>query len=116
MYTYRHTLSVHDALPIWLRAAALRAEGQDRRPRPRHLQIRRAGAARRNPPPHRAGGETRAHRSALPRSEEHTSELQSLMRLSYAVFCLKTHIDLHSPLLHPPSSFTLTRPITPFIL
>src|SRR3546814_7364109 len=25
----------------------------------------------------------------LPRSEEHTSELQSLMRLSYAVFCLK---------------------------
>src|SRR3546814_1292827 len=25
-----------------------------------------------------------------PRSEEHTSELQSLMRLSYAVFCLKT--------------------------
>src|SRR3546814_10820123 len=30
-----------------------------------------------------------------PRSEEHTSELQSLMRISYAVFCLKkkkTHI------------------------
>src|SRR3546814_3326950 len=28
--------------------------------------------------------------SALPaRSEEHTSELQSLMRISYAVFCLK---------------------------
>src|SRR3546814_10274561 len=25
----------------------------------------------------------------LPRSEEHTSELQSLMRTSYAVFCLK---------------------------
>src|SRR3546814_3065628 len=25
----------------------------------------------------------------LPRSEEHTSELQSLMRLSYACFCLK---------------------------
>src|SRR3546814_3940243 len=32
-----------------------------------------------------------------PRSEEHTSELQSLMRISYAVFCLKkkkTHIQL----------------------
>src|SRR3546814_6110919 len=30
------------------------------------------------------------HRVALPvRSEEHTSELQSLMRISYAVFCLK---------------------------
>src|SRR3546814_7653678 len=26
---------------------------------------------------------------ALSRSEEHTSELQSLMRISYAVFCLK---------------------------
>src|SRR3546814_8657165 len=25
----------------------------------------------------------------LPRSEEHTSELQSLMRISYAVFCLQ---------------------------
>src|SRR3546814_3081078 len=30
------------------------------------------------------------HRSNIePRSEEHTSELQSLMRISYAVFCLK---------------------------
>src|SRR3546814_5919917 len=28
-------------------------------------------------------------RPAADRSEEHTSELQSLMRLSYAVFCLK---------------------------
>src|SRR3546814_10316213 len=27
--------------------------------------------------------------SGRPRSEEHTSELQSLMRISYAVFCLK---------------------------
>src|SRR3546814_2064731 len=27
--------------------------------------------------------------ATLPRSEEHTSELQSLMRISYAVFCLK---------------------------
>src|SRR3546814_19293702 len=27
--------------------------------------------------------------SGLARSEEHTSELQSLMRISYAVFCLK---------------------------
>src|SRR3546814_2133782 len=27
--------------------------------------------------------------TALLRSEEHTSELQSLMRISYAVFCLK---------------------------
>src|SRR3546814_1343421 len=28
------------------------------------------------------------------RSEEHTSELQSLMRISYAVFCLKKNIDI----------------------
>src|SRR3546814_2448800 len=28
-------------------------------------------------------------RGHFPRSEEHTSELQSLMRISYAVFCLK---------------------------
>src|SRR3546814_5797485 len=28
-------------------------------------------------------------RSVIVRSEEHTSELQSLMRISYAVFCLK---------------------------
>src|SRR3546814_4553823 len=32
----------------------------------------------------------RQHRMSPPeRSEEHTSELQSLMRISYAVFCLK---------------------------
>src|SRR3546814_6755888 len=29
------------------------------------------------------------HRVSIDRSEEHTSELQSLMRISYAVFCLK---------------------------
>src|SRR3546814_2593555 len=29
----------------------------------------------------------------LHRSEEHTSELQSLMRISYAVFCLKKKIN-----------------------
>src|SRR3546814_10738985 len=30
---------------------------------------------------------------ALARSEEHTSELQSLMRISYAVFCLKKKMN-----------------------
>src|SRR3546814_8327460 len=36
------------------------------------------------------------------RSEEHTSELQSLMRISYAVFCLKkkTHTHKHTTLEH----------------
>src|SRR3546814_1573297 len=32
------------------------------------------------------------NRPSCVRSEEHTSELQSLMRISYAVFCLKTKI------------------------
>src|SRR3546814_4762029 len=43
------------------------------------------------------------------RSEEHTSELQSLMRISYAVFCLKkknkNHFNTHdspTPTLIPP--------------
>src|SRR3546814_2016289 len=30
------------------------------------------------------------------RSEEHTSELQSLMRISYAVFCLKKKINIQN--------------------
>src|SRR3546814_4160488 len=33
--------------------------------------------------------EAAVRKDGLPRSEEHTSELQSLMRISYAVFCLK---------------------------
>src|SRR3546814_7892031 len=33
-------------------------------------------------------------RIRMPRSEEHTSELQSLMRISYAVFCLKQNTQL----------------------
>src|SRR3546814_6064615 len=36
-----------------------------------------------------AAPEQRALRAFEHRSEEHTSELQSLMRISYAVFCLK---------------------------
>src|SRR3546814_2781909 len=35
-------------------------------------------------------GSYRWHEVRAVRSEEHTSELQSLMRISYAVFCLKT--------------------------
>src|SRR3546814_1863332 len=34
--------------------------------------------------------------AGLDRSEEHTSELQSLMRISYAVFCFKKKITPHS--------------------
>src|SRR3546814_8480142 len=45
------------------------------------------------PDPHRSGtsrSDRRREQRAPHRSEEHTSELQSLMRNSYAVFCLKT--------------------------
>src|SRR3546814_2055220 len=39
------------------------------------------------------------------RSEEHTSELQSLMRTSYAVFCLtKTKIRPHHPPTYPTTN------------
>src|SRR3546814_9942023 len=43
------------------------------------------------------------------RSEEHTSELQSLMRISYAVFCLKQKLT-HSDYEHPTSSLTFLYP------
>src|SRR3546814_5728023 len=39
-------------------------------------------------PPRQVGGTSRRQVASC-RSEEHTSELQSLMRISYAVFCLK---------------------------
>src|SRR3546814_5329876 len=52
-----------------------RARAGDRRGR-----ARRAGAAL---------SRGRRRRDHWHRSEEHTSELQSLMRISYAVFCLK---------------------------
>src|SRR3546814_16036950 len=68
IYTYCHTLSLHDALPILLIYVMVRF---------------RAG---KNPVPSRTSHNTLVE---VARSEEHTSELQSLMRISYAVFCLK---------------------------
>src|SRR3546814_6742611 len=70
--------------------------------------------------PHEYDRETRADerrdeaRRAGDRSEEHTSELQSLMRNSYAVFCLQkktrhTHKVLTTVSAPPPSS----RPLAP---
>src|SRR3546814_3311086 len=61
------------------------------------------------PPPrparHGRNAQPRARtcRSGAGRSEEHTSELQSLMRISYAVFCLKktkTNDRTHSTTVH----------------
>src|SRR3546814_1494337 len=51
------------------------------RPGPGERQVRTAGVDRRTQYPRR--------KARSFRSEEHTSELQSLMRISYAVFCLK---------------------------
>src|SRR3546814_7347294 len=49
----------------------------------RHRQIHAAGRAK------QALGVGHGYSFLKGRSEEHTSELQSLMRISYAVFCLK---------------------------
>src|SRR3546814_2523054 len=42
-----------------------------------------------------------AYNRRLTRSEEHTSELQSLMRISYAVFCLKKQNTVKSDSTYP---------------
>src|SRR3546814_1684842 len=44
------------------------------------------------------------------RSEEHTSELQSLMRISYAVFCLKKKTTDRSEQSSDPNPHTTKRP------
>src|SRR3546814_8626785 len=55
--------------------AVIAREVVDRRHQPARSAERRIGIADR--------------KAAVVRSEEHTSELQSLLRISYAVFCLK---------------------------
>src|SRR3546814_9787314 len=62
---------------------------------PRHAELR-ARVLLGRADPHQPGRPTGGLRQPVrrlepadPRSEEHTSELQSLMRISYAVFCLK---------------------------
>src|SRR3546814_7133523 len=81
IYTYGHTLSLHDALPI---------SGQWHRPRVSGRSPR-AGRDRQGDLDGRHQHQPRI-RLGRQRSEEHTSELQSLMRNSYAVFCLKKQI------------------------
>src|SRR3546814_8795257 len=67
-------LSAAFAVLLRLRPSDSSSQGsQDRRSRRRHV-----GPQAARPPCY-----------AARRSEEHTSELQSLMRISYAVFCLK---------------------------
>src|SRR3546814_2469497 len=57
------------------------------------------------------GGCNTCHNGTTARSEEHTSELQSLMRISYAVFCLKKKKKLKST----TSSFQSIIPLHPCI-
>src|SRR3546814_2282901 len=52
------------------------------------------------------GHECDASRTAGTRSEEHTSELQSLMRISYAVFCLKKTKTIKNELISKQSTKT----------
>src|SRR3546814_1465661 len=65
------------------RAQAGPASRNDDDQRQRDLRPRPAGLVRMAP------GDHHPVRKPEQRSEEHTSELQSLMRISYAVFCLK---------------------------
>src|SRR3546814_1081076 len=71
------------AFDLAIRGPSVAAEAADKTRRAPHRDVRRfprgQDAPRKIPPAPR----TR-------RSEEHTSELQSLMRISYADFCLKT--------------------------
>src|SRR3546814_1727020 len=101
LYTYLHTLSLHAALPIaWLRPdlrAALHGTGRRLagagrvygRSHGAGRRCVRSGPARDTFLHYGVGRVYRAFRRGGSRSEEHTSELQSLMRISYAVFCLK---------------------------
>src|SRR3546814_6399528 len=67
-----------------LAAAPFRQATQGEQARGRGARTRPAQAAT-----HAGDHSTRGGGSRSQRSEEHTSELQSLMRISYAVFCLK---------------------------
>src|SRR3546814_17894238 len=97
IYTYLPTLPLHRALPVSLRCGrgpAGRSAASARTPGDDQTAGVRAWCARPTPPTARARrtealAPSRGSAARERRSEEHTSELQSLMRISYAVFCLK---------------------------
>src|SRR3546814_1293669 len=75
------------------------------------------GAASRPNRPAAIGTKRRPPKKArYSRSEEHTSELQSLMRISYAVFCLKktekNHVNMYSLFLDNYGHSQAPKPIT----
>src|SRR3546814_2602750 len=69
---------------------ALDAAGRPRHPGRAHVDKGRAALG----PAFMIGAQARPPTPV--RSEEHTSELQSLMRISYAVFCLKKNTHYHN--------------------
>src|SRR3546814_7779866 len=106
IYTYCQPLSLHDALPLY--GGDPRRVLDQLRSLPAKIDAIRNAEGR---PPEQRGAEDIAHeieyalkRATVDmRSEEHTSELQSLMRISYAVFCLKKqNIHQHSTYAHKP--------------
>src|SRR3546814_10174937 len=75
-----HHARIAGAIGCWL---VQRRTGQLRRGRADHPHLHAVDVDRIAHPQHRHAPDFAS------RSEEHTSELQSLMRISYAVFCLK---------------------------
>src|SRR3546814_16466559 len=84
IYTYCHPLSLHDALPI-----CCRRTGTSHAATAAARCTSRVGCWPSSAPPCRTMSRFGCTTARPIRSEEHTSELQSLMRISYAVFCLK---------------------------
>src|SRR3546814_10272190 len=86
-------VEIRRAGPLWqgkARAAALPVRDPGAVRGRRQLRLFRDGAAGAQIPARLPGQYRRGDAGgAALRSEEHTSELQSLMRISYAVFCLK---------------------------
>src|SRR3546814_6339023 len=66
----------------------------------RHCALQASATVQRHKAPPSTQLPAQQHRHPPQRSEEHTSELQSLMRISYAVFCLKKKIQTKIMLLY----------------
>src|SRR3546814_3460304 len=138
IYSYSHPLSLHDALPIsrpercrcgcncWRSirrhvptptpatpAAVGRARTRSRDARWRCSTRATNGRRRRWSATARSRWASTSGATTSMRSEEHTSELQSLMRISYAVFCLKKKKNRHphTPVIYikQPTPILVTR-------
>src|SRR3546814_6951597 len=111
IYTYGHTLSLHDALPILRQALIHNSAWRG------YSYASISGQCAARPSQSAPGLDVRwparcvSGPCATWRSEEHTSELQSLMRISYAVFCLKKQKPKHHQIntfIHRNTNYTHT--------